>query len=326
MRFDEESETPMILAEPKGILKTNRAPFRLAAKRDGRRLLIWEVPGEVILRRDDGSTENFTEMFVDADPMTDMPMRFTTGSTSCWHKIERDDDGEVTKITSILAAEKPEETTGVQYLETARITRHSAKHWSILTLVEGSYTLDVPILPPEVDPPAESPAPLPPLPIPPSSASGDPDAPSSGSLSAPVSGSSGSSGSSDSSDSSDSSKSAIVPFGDRYIGWFLAEQPSPQFSESIRVRLTSGVGSIELAPEWQTAVDLRVVSVLAADAPALLSASISERRLHVCRVLGYAETCVVTVQGRPRAAHVSAPRWRRYSKAQYARNLRFWAH
>ena len=320
MRFDEESETPMILAEPKGILKTNRAPFRLAAKRDGRRLLIWEVPGEVILRRDDGSTENFTEMFVDADPMTDMPMRFTTGSTSCWHKIERDAGGEVTKITSILATEKPEEETGVQYLETARITRHSAKHWSILTLVEGSYTLDVPILPPEVDPPAESPAPLPPLPIPPSSASGDPDAPSSGSLSAPVSGSSGSS------DSSDSSKSAIVPFGSKYIGWFIAEQPSPQFSESIQVRLASGVASIDLAPEWETAVDhLRVVSVLASDAPALLSASISERRLHVCRVRGDAETCVVTVQGRPRAAHVSAPRWRRYSKAHYERNLRFWA-
>lgn len=316
--------------------RVNTMPFILEGRGTGTLSLV-ESPGVVILRNDKGEKQ-FTDVTVDGQPIESRPVRKITADGVIVHKITRSSDGKVVTIDSSFQTAKPDDTATEKHLVIASVTKR--KFWHVRTLVAGSYTISEVARSAGTEAPAPGAAPAP-LAIllgphlPGSSGSGgNPGGPGSSGSSGGGGGGGGSnsggsgtksSTSKPSSSSGSSSKSAIVPFGDSFIGWEIAESPSPRNQSFHVVPIIDGRGQFKLEPYWMaTTTNSMVRSVCATGQPAICYASVEGNVVDVFTSLPAPLSAVVVIEG-DAAGEWSGPRFREFPEDQVLANNAFWA-
>lgn len=333
LKIGDEDESFKIMSKRVAFGRVNITPF-VAYGRAGRVLHLYESPGSVILLTDEGE-KLFSEVTVDGEAIESKPVREITSAGQIYHVIERDEDGLLLTIDSIFATEKPEDTRTKKHLCVAEITK--GKFWKITSNVVGSYTLSEKVaLPSESGggggggarpggsgsngngssgnhPPGSG-----------TKGSGTKGS-GSGSGSGSKSSSSSSSRSSGSGSSSSSSKTAIIPFGNKFIGFEITESPNHR-NRLVMVLPTDekGTASALLDARWLATTNNTIFKAgCAVGIPAVVHGRINGNQVMVATSEPHPPRVVVTIEG-DAAGEWSGPRFREFKPEEAESNGKFW--
>ena len=297
-----------IREEPQG-----RCPFLLRAKRiRGNDWKGTEAPGVVIFEDTDGTLTPVIPTYEGTD-LTELPEFDISPGQSTWHIHQFDDSGKLSAVHVLIGSEKPEIQQGESILKIATLKKDGTRYY-VDTHVGGVYVL--------THGSGSS-----------SSSSSSSSSPSSDSQPSDSQPSDSSSAPSDSAPSesgpSDSSKTAIVPFGKEFIGWFAVESPQTMFADVVRVAIdANGEGLARIPKEFlsSTHPDSIMATSAMPDAPVLSCARvvIVGDIPHIYASIEPKQRASVTVRYEA-VARTSPPRWKRYTEKQYKKNLAFYA-